>query len=136
MRVCRDSEPLNILTVGQSSRDRAALADSLRGTRWHVRHLPGVRATLDQISRERIHAVVSNLRLPDGCWYELCDAQVPVIVTTETLAVPFWAEALSRGAYDVLVKPFEVEEVMYVVRNACLFHLRNYSYRGGNSVGS
>ena len=75
---------------------------------------------------ERIHAVISDVNLPDGNWLELRErleavaSRLPLIVTTDNLDAPLWAEALSHGAYDVLLKPFQPEEVLYVIHTACL----------------
>jgi DNA-binding NtrC family response regulator len=85
--------------------------------------------------------VVSDMYLPDGSWVRLLDhasstgISPPVIVATKTLESRLWAEALWRGAYDVLAKPFNTKEVLYVVQNAWLMQLRRKTGQhpaGGN----
>ena len=41
-------------------------------------------------------------------------------LSTDPLAdARFWAEALNRGAYDLLVQPFHEPEVRRILSNAC-----------------
>src|SRR5512138_1932041 len=44
--------------------------------------------------------------------------QIPVIMITAYATVEMSIQALRRGAYDMLTKPFEPEELMYRVKNA------------------
>ncbi|BDV42045.1 Fis family transcriptional regulator [Geotalea uraniireducens] len=46
------------------------------------------------------------------------DPQLPVIMITAYATVEMSIQALRRGAYDMLTKPFEPEELLYRVKNA------------------
>jgi DNA-binding NtrC family response regulator len=46
------------------------------------------------------------------------DPEVPVIMITAYATVEMSIQALRRGAYDMLTKPFEPEELVYRVKNA------------------
>jgi len=115
----------NVLAVGQSPRDRVALAACFRGARWQLLHADDVHAGIELLSGHTIHAVISDVNLPDGQWLDLRDrieaglSHLPIIIATERLDASLWAEVLSHGGYDVLVKPFQPEEVLYVVQTAC-----------------
>jgi DNA-binding response OmpR family regulator len=64
--------------------------------------------------------------LSPGSWIDMLDqiALLPdppfLIVTSRLADERFWAEALNRGAYDVLAKPFDRTEVVRVVSLAWL----------------
>lgn len=59
--------------------------------------------------------------LAPGAWKDMLDEafalpQSPCVIVTSRLADEYlWAEALNVGAYDVLAKPFEREEVVRIV---------------------
>jgi len=53
--------------------------------------------------------LAETLKLPDP----------PLLIVASRLADEYlWAEALNPGAYDVLAKPFDAEEVIRVLRSA------------------
>jgi DNA-binding NtrC family response regulator len=117
---------IEILTVGQSPRDQLALSECFRSSRWRLTGAAGVTSGLEMLSGNRIDVVISDICLPDGVWSDLRRSQSsghrlpPIVVASDSMDARLWADALSRGAYDVLVKPYSTEEVLYVVRNACL----------------
>ncbi len=47
-----------------------------------------------------------------------CEAQIPVIIITAFATVEMSIQALRKGAYDMLTKPFEPDELLFRVRNA------------------
>src|SRR5512136_2190783 len=73
--------------------------------------------------------VVSDIKMPGMDGLEVLqrlktkDPQVPVIMITAFATVEMSIQALRRGAYDMLTKPFEPEELIYRVKNA-LQHTR------------
>lgn len=84
---------------------------------WRI-DLAGALPVLDQ----DLHTVViCERRLVDGTWQDLLqhlDRQFcppVVIVTSRTADDELWAEVLNRGGYDVLMKPFDRNEVSRVV---------------------
>jgi DNA-binding NtrC family response regulator len=73
--------------------------------------------------------VVSDIKMPGMDGLEVLqrlkakDPLVPVIMITAYATVEMSIQALRRGAYDMLTKPFEPEELIYRVKNA-LQHTR------------
>ncbi|KAF0216544.1 MAG: two component sigma-54 specific Fis family transcriptional [Geobacteraceae bacterium] len=73
--------------------------------------------------------VVSDIKMPGMDGLELLqkvkakDPGIPVIMITAYATVEMSIQALRRGAYDMLTKPFEPEELLYRVKNA-LHHTR------------
>jgi two-component system response regulator AtoC len=68
--------------------------------------------------------VLTDLRMPGMDGMELLDRvaagwpEIPVIMLTAHGTVPLAVEAMKRGASDFMQKPFEREEVLYVVKKA------------------
>lgn len=68
--------------------------------------------------------VISDVKMPGLDGLEVLgrvkelDSGVPVIMITAHATVEVSIQALRKGAYDMLTKPFEPEELLYRVRNA------------------
>ena len=68
--------------------------------------------------------VVSDIKMPGMDGIEVLqrikekDPGVPVMMITAFATVEMSIQALRRGAYDMLTKPFEPEELLYRVKNA------------------
>ncbi len=68
--------------------------------------------------------VISDIKMPgiDGLEVlqkiKTIDADIPVIMITAFATVEMSIQALRKGAYDMLTKPFEPDELLYRVRNA------------------
>ncbi len=68
--------------------------------------------------------VISDIKMPGMDGLEVLqrirekDQLVPVIMITAYATVETSIQALRRGAYDMLTKPFEPEELLYRVKNA------------------
>ncbi|RMF46344.1 MAG: sigma-54-dependent Fis family transcriptional regulator [Deltaproteobacteria bacterium] len=73
--------------------------------------------------------VITDVKMPEMDGLELLDhlrerePSLPVIMITAYATVDMSIQALRKGAYDMLTKPFEPEELVYRVRNA-LNHTR------------
>jgi len=73
---------------------------------------------------ERIDLVITDLRMPEINGLELLREvtanwpEIPVIMLTAHGSIPLAVEAMKAGASDFLQKPFEREEVIYIVEKA------------------
>ena len=120
---------VKILSVSPSEADHAALREILQGAkpdlemncRWIVRPVSTVASTAEALAEEAIPIVISECNLPSGTWQTILQiiSQVPepplLIVASRAADERLWAEALNLGAWDVLAKPFDTQEVMRVV---------------------
>jgi DNA-binding NtrC family response regulator len=72
--------------------------------------------------------IISDIKMPEMDGLEVLqhvrnrDPEVPVIMVTAYATVEMSIQALRRGAYDMLTKPFEADELVYRVKNALKHH--------------
>lgn len=91
---------------------------------FQVRTAETGEAGLDVLRHEDIHVVLLDIRLPgiDGMEVlrriKTLDENVDVIMITAVKNVRVAVDAIKLGAYDYLVKPFEIDEVLSLLRRA------------------
>jgi len=83
---------------------------------------------LEALGRHPIDLVVSDLRMPGLGGMDLLRTvaarwpDIPVVILTAHGSVPLAVEAMRAGAADFLLKPFDRDEVLYVLEKALLAH--------------
>jgi DNA-binding NtrC family response regulator len=87
-------------------------------------HVPSAAAALESLARDPADVVVTDLRMPGMDGMQLL-AQVaarwpglPVVVLTAHGTVALAVEAMRAGAADFLLKPFDREQIVFVVEKA------------------
>lgn len=116
-----DSSPC-ILVVDDEHVIREILADFLTMEGFRVRTAEDGRSALDELSRSRYDLVLSDLKMPNMGGIELLQAigehspNVVTIIMTGFGTVETAIDAMKRGAYDYVLKPFKMEEVVHTVR--------------------
>jgi DNA-binding NtrC family response regulator len=71
-----------------------------------------------------VSVVITDVSLSDGNWCDIFRFLVDngihasVVVSASLADERLWSEVLWRGAYDVLVEPFEADEVRRIVEGA------------------
>ncbi len=84
-----------------------------------------IREGLALLRRQPPRIVICERDLPDGNWRQVLDAlpQLPspplFILASRHADERLWAEVLNLGGYDVLIKPFDRQELTRVLRLAC-----------------
>ena len=79
---------------------------------------------VDAFKPTDVDLVISDVKMPGMDGLEVLqrikdkDPSKPVIMITAFATVEMSIQALRRGAYDILTKPFEPEELLYRVKNA------------------
>jgi two-component system response regulator AtoC len=77
---------------------------------------------LELLRREDVHLILLDVRLPDISGIEVLrrikalDENVDVIMITAVKDVRVAVEAIKLGAYDYLEKPFEIDEILALLR--------------------
>jgi two-component system response regulator PilR (NtrC family) len=113
-----------ILVVDDEPSMRELLTILLRRAGYEAEAVPGGEAALARLDAHRFDLVITDLTMPGLDGMELLrrvqqrpDPPLVVMITafatTETAV-----QAMKLGAYDYLVKPFDVEQIQVVVRRA------------------
>jgi two-component system response regulator PilR (NtrC family) len=113
-----------ILVVDDEPSLRDLLSIMLRKEGHEVVTAESRAAASEQLSRAPVSMVITDLKLPDGDGIEVlrhvkaASPETVVIVVTAYGSAQTAVAALKLGAYDYLIKPFDVDELKIVVRNA------------------
>ena len=84
---------------------------------------------LDIFAAQKVDLVITDLHMPGmggmECFKRLraLDAELPVIVLTAYGTIETAVKAMKLGAFDFILKPFDVEVVEAAVRNALQFQV-------------
>ena len=111
-----------ILVVDDEEAIREILADFLAMEGFSVRTAGNGAEALTEISRGRFDLVLSDLKMPTMGGLELLEAlarhapNTVTIIMTGFGTVETAIQAMKQGAYDYIMKPFKMEEVLHTVR--------------------
>ena len=117
-----------VLVVDDEANMRRVLGALLKRRGYSVVDAADGEAALEVLAREKVNAVISDLKMPRMNGLELLEAarrrhaRLPVILLTAYGTVGSAVEALKCGAFDFLTKPFDPEEVQQVVDKAVRTH--------------
>jgi len=85
-------------------------------------HATCLKDAINRLEVDRFPAVLTEARLEDGTWRDLLplirSQGAELVVTDASADARFWAEAINLGAYDLLVQPFQENEVRRVLSSA------------------
>ena len=115
-------EAARILVVDDERVIRDILTDFLVMEGYVVSSAADGQEALDLLARESVDLVVTDLKMPNLGGIELIEQlsklkEPPVIlVMTGFGTVETAVGAMKRGAYDYILKPFKVEDVVHIVR--------------------
>ena len=128
----------NILVVDDEEAIREVVSTMLESKGYHCTAVQNGRFAQDQVKKSTPDLVLSDMIMPemDGIrlleWMRQYDPEVPVIMVTAIHDISTALEAIRRGAYDYILKPFEKDQLFLGVGRA-LQHRRliieNRSYQ-------
>jgi two-component system response regulator HydG len=101
------------------------IANELEGAGFETDVADGGAAALERFARDAFDVVVTDLRMKsvDGLdvltEIKRADPTVPVIIMTAFGAIDTAVEAMRRGAFYYVTKPFELEAIRTLVERAC-----------------
>lgn len=123
---------VTVLAVSEHEDDLAALRNIFSHSKWRLRSAQTWSEARASLIVNAAAVVVCDHRLPDATWRDALNyisdlPEKPVlIVTSRSADDQLWGEVLNLGAYDLLLKPFDQQEVVRVVslawlnwKNAC-----------------
>jgi len=131
-------ETENILVVDDEEAIREVVSTMLEAKGYRCTAVCNGRVAQDQIKRGTPDLILSDMIMPemDGIklleWMREYDPEVPIIMVTAIHDISTALEAIRRGAYDYILKPFEKDQLFLGVGRA-LQHRRlvmeNRSYQ-------
>jgi two-component system response regulator HydG len=113
-----------ILVIDDKVALAETLADGLVDRGYDATASGNVTEALAAIREQRVDLVVTDLRMPEIDGLALLDAAraggagIPVIVMTAYGAIDSAVDAIRRGAYHYLTKPFKLDELLVFVERA------------------
>jgi response regulator RpfG family c-di-GMP phosphodiesterase len=116
------SETARILVVDDEKVIREILADFLSTEGYVVHAVEDGAQALDELRRRTYNLVISDLKMPNLDGLELIqrvtEESIPVltVIMTGFGTVETAIEAMKKGAYDYILKPFKVDEVIHIVQ--------------------
>src|ERR1700675_3433316 len=114
----------NILVVDDEEAIREVVSTMLESKGYHCTAVQNGRVAQDQVKKLTPDLVLSDMIMPemDGIrlleWMRQYDPEVPVIMVTAIHDISTALEAIRRGAYDYILKPFEKDQLYLSVRRA------------------
>lgn len=112
---------ITILAVTPHAGDRISLERILGSHWWQLVAVSNLKEALASVQEHGVSVIICERDLPDGTWHSLLEAlaEIPgrpkLIVCSRLADHGLWAEVLNLGGYDVLMAPFDQEEVLRVV---------------------
>jgi two-component system response regulator PilR (NtrC family) len=130
------SDPKRILVVDDEPSMRELLTIMLRKEGYEPLTAASRAEAARVLERSAVDLLITDLKLPDGDGIEILRhvkagaPETAVVVMTAFGSTQTAVAAMKLGAHDYLVKPFDVEELKIVVRNALeKQHLRDENRR-------
>jgi two-component system NtrC family response regulator len=118
-----------ILVVDDKADMLETIQDYLQESHYHVLTAPSGEEALDLMERQKVDAVVTDLRMGGMGGLELVkrvkesDSQISVLVMTAYGSVEEAVKAIKLGAFDFLTKPFPMEELQVKVAQSLKLRL-------------
>ena len=116
--------PRRVLVVEDEESLRHVLTVILQGAGYEVRAVPDGAVAKAELARRDFEVVITDVRMPKVGGMQLLDhlretaPLVTVIVMSAYGSNETALEAMKRGAYDYISKPFKPDEVVLVLRKA------------------
>ena len=113
-----------ILVVDDDPDIRTVLVDLLESEGYHVTEASTAREALWHAGTTNFDAVLLDIGLPDADGLTVLDhlhaklPALPVVMITAALVNDQGAASLARGAFSYLPKPFDRDELCFIIRQA------------------
>src|SRR5208282_1224571 len=120
----RNSESFRILIVDDNREIRAILEEYLREEGYDALGAGDGKEALKKHGEAPFDLIITDLNMPGMTGIELIKELVRDGNTTEFIIITGYAsldtaiEAVKAGAFDYIVKPFRIEELKVVIKNA------------------
>ena len=113
-----------LLIVDDEAAVRQLLRSILEEPPYEILEANGVSQACKALASRDVDVIVTDQQMPDGTGLEVLaaaresDPAIPVILLTGVATIQLAVDAMKAGAFDFLTKPFQVDQVLAVVRRA------------------
>jgi len=122
------TDVVTVLSVSPFEEDHKSLQSIFDHSNWTLHRSFACREAVEFLKKNPTPVVVSESELADHCWKFMLDEiehlalrpRPRLIVTSRLADDQLWSEVLNLGGYNVLEKPFERNEVCWVISHAWL----------------
>jgi putative nucleotidyltransferase with HDIG domain len=117
-------KPARILVVDDEPAVRTVMAEALDRKGYKIEMARRGREALQALGLNNFNLVLTDIALPDFNGIDLLEQihslqpHLPVVIVTAVQEVAVAVDAMRRGAYDYLLKPFEREQLLATVQRA------------------
>lgn len=117
-------DALKILIVDDEKMSRETLREFLSYLTHTIQIAQDGQEAIDLIHKEEFDLIVTDLKMPKADGLKVLEEAksihpgIQVIIVTGFASLETALEAIKKGAYDYITKPFKLEEMEVVVRNA------------------
>ncbi len=114
----------SVLVVDDDRAVGVVLSGLLRQAGHEAAHVTSAEEALARVSSRPVDLIITDLRMPTMDGMELLERlrerapEVPVVMLTAHGTVQVAVEAMKKGASDFLLKPFDRDEVLFIVDKA------------------
>src|SRR5579871_1620806 len=111
----------HILLVEDETPLREAIAEQLTDRGYHIEQADSGEAALTRLAEFAFDVIITDLRLPGISGSDVLEAAVDrypdivAIVVTGFGTVKDAVEAIKRGAWDFVSKPFQIDELLHAL---------------------
>lgn len=124
VRFLEKKRAIKVLITDDDANLRDLLEEAVKDWGFEVRVAKDGEDALDRIKAERCDIVVTDLKMPGMGGIKLLekikeyDKDILVIVITGYATIETAVKAIDAGAYDYITKPFRLDELMVIMKNA------------------
>ncbi|MBW7956387.1 MAG: response regulator [Deltaproteobacteria bacterium] len=118
-------EKFKILIADDDLDLRELLVEAVRNWGYDVSLARDGEEALKKLRMDHFHMVITDLMMPGMDGLQLLqrirelDSDILVIIITGYATIETAVKAIETGAYDYIAKPFRLDELMIVIKNAC-----------------
>ncbi|MCK5723031.1 MAG: response regulator, partial [Gammaproteobacteria bacterium] len=115
---------IRILFVDDEARFRDTCCRLLTGRGYDVITAENGQIALDILSKSRVDIIILDLKIPVMSGEEVLEViakeypDIPVVIITGNGTIDTAVECMKKGAYDFLTKPFQVDQLLFIIRRA------------------
>lgn len=113
-----------ILFVDDEARFRDTCCRLLTGRGYDVITAENGQIALDILSKSRVDIILLDLKIPVMSGEEVLEviakeySDIPVVIITGNGTIDTAVECMKKGAYDFLTKPFQVDQLLFIITRA------------------